>query len=379
VQKGRRCCQMPSLIDHPFAAWSLFWPAMMVEEASKMSAAVARGLTNPISDPPQQRLAAEPGWMTANELVLELASVRLRRFGQSEKTRPILICAPFALHAATLTDIATGHSLVQALQAATQRPVYVTDWRSADPDMGSRAIDDYLADLNVLIDELGGGVDLVGLCQGGWMGLVYTARFPHKVHKLVLAGAPVDIAAGESELTRLARSTPIGVFKELVALGAGRILGRHLARSWVPQSLDVAEINAILQLEDGTESDALQHLATRFREWYGWTMDLPGRYYLQVVERIYLNNEIPTGRFVALGQRIDLSSVKVPIFVLAARDDRVVAPAQAFAVGHLVGTPPAVIAYAASACDHLGLFMGRQTLSNEWFKIGYWLAGSDPH
>jgi poly(3-hydroxybutyrate) depolymerase len=368
---------MPSLTDHPFAAWSLLWPAMLVEEASKISAAVARGLTNPIGDPPQQGLAAEPGWITANELVVELASVRLRRFGQSEKRRPILVCAPFALHAATLTDIATGHSLVQALKAATQRPVYVTDWRSADPEMGSRTIDDYLADLNVLIDEVGGGVDLVGLCQGGWMGLVYTARFPHKVHKLVLAGAPVDIAAAESELTQLARSTPIGVFKELVALGAGRILGHHLVRCWVPQSLDIAAIDAILQLEDGTESDALQHLAARFREWYGWTMDLPGCYYLQVVERIYLNNEIPSGRFVALGHRIDLSSVQVPIFVLAARDDRVVAPAQAFAVEHLVGTPPAAIACAASSCDHLGLFMGRRTLGNEWLKIGRWLAESD--
>ena len=71
---------MPSLTDHPFAAWSLLWPAMLVEEASKISAAVARGLTNPISDPPQQGLAAEPGWITANELVVELASVRIRHF-----------------------------------------------------------------------------------------------------------------------------------------------------------------------------------------------------------------------------------------------------------------------------------------------------------
>ena len=34
--------------------------------------------------------------------------------------------------------------------------------------------------------------------EGGWMGLVYTARFTPKVHKLVLAGAPVNIAAGRN-------------------------------------------------------------------------------------------------------------------------------------------------------------------------------------
>jgi pimeloyl-ACP methyl ester carboxylesterase len=50
------------------------------------------------------------------------------------------------------------------------------------------SIDDYLCTLNVLVDELG-GVDLVGLCQGGWMALIYAARFLAKVRKLALAGA----------------------------------------------------------------------------------------------------------------------------------------------------------------------------------------------
>lgn len=277
---------MPGFSDHPFAAWSLLWPAIMAEEASQISAAVARGLTSRVGDRAQELHAAEPGWISANDLVLELASVRLRRFGQSEKTRPILVCAPFALHAATITDIAPDHSLVQALQASTQRPVYVTDWRSADPDMGSRTIDDYLADLNVLVDEIGGAIDLVGLCQGGWMGLVYTARFTPKVHKLVLAGAPVNIAAGRSELARLAQSTPIDVYKELVALGGGRMLGRYLVRCWEPQSLDVAAISSTLQIEHAIESDASHSLHARFRDWYGWTLDLPGRYYLEVVERV---------------------------------------------------------------------------------------------
>jgi poly(3-hydroxyalkanoate) synthetase len=348
----------------------------MAEEASEISAAVARGLTSRIGDPAQETRAIEPGWVSGNDLVLELGSVRLRRFGQSEKTRPILVCAPFALHAATIVDIAPGHSLIQALQASTQRPIYVTDWRSADSEMGSRTIDNYLADLNVLVDELGGGVDLIGLCQGGWMGLVYTARFPPKVQKLVLAGAPIDIAAGESTLTRLARSTPIDVFKELVALGSGRMLGRYLAKCWEPRSLDVAAICSTLQVEQAIESEVSRSLNDRFCEWHGWTLDLPGHYYLEVVERIYLNNEIASGRFMALGRQVDLSAVQVPIFALAARDDRVAAPAQTFAVKRLVGTSPAAITCAVSACDHLGLFMGRQTLANEWFEIGRWLGQS---
>ena len=105
--------------------------------------------------------------------------------------------------AAAIADLAPGHSLVAALQGAGLRRLFVTDWRSAAPEMRFLTIDNYLADLNVLVDQLGEAVDLIGLCQGGWMALVYAARFPAKVRKLVLAGAPIDIAAGKSAFERV--------------------------------------------------------------------------------------------------------------------------------------------------------------------------------
>src|SRR6202022_584988 len=79
--------------------------------------------------------------------------------------------------------------------------LFVADWRSASADMRFLGIDEYLADLDVLVDHVGGLVDLVGLCQGGWLSLVYAGRFPAKVRKLVMAGAPVDIAAQQSGLS----------------------------------------------------------------------------------------------------------------------------------------------------------------------------------
>jgi poly(3-hydroxybutyrate) depolymerase len=100
--------------------------------------------------------------------------------------------------------------------------VFVTDWRSASPEMRFFSIDSHFADLNVVVDELGGCVNLIGICQGGWMALVYAARYPSKIHGLVLAGAPVDINAGESELSRIAHRVPASVFNQLVELGDGR-------------------------------------------------------------------------------------------------------------------------------------------------------------
>ncbi len=368
---------MPGVDDYPLAALGLLWPAIIAEQASELATAWTQGLldlANAHGEPP----GAEPGWVTPNEVVLDLESVRLRGFCTSAKGQPILVCAPFALHGAAITDIAPGHSLVEALHATTQSPVFVTDWRSATASMGLRAIDDYLADLNVLVDELGGAVDLIGLCQGGWMGLAYATRFPRKVRKLVLAGAPIDISAADSALSRIAQSTPLSVFKELVALGGGRMLGRSLFRFWEPRSLETEAIHSTLQSAQAMDTEAFRRLAARFREWYAWTLDLPGRYYLEVVERLYLNNELATGRFMALGRRIDLAAVQVPVFLLAARDDQVAAPAQTLGLRQLIGTPPAGIRHVVAPGEHLGLFMGCRTLANEWREIGAWLAQPDP-
>src|SRR5262249_9433133 len=79
---------------------------------------------------------------------VELPSLRLRAFAADGDGVATLVCAPLALHDATLTDFAPDHSLVAALQTAGLRNLFVTDWRSAGPDMRFFSIDSYLADLN---------------------------------------------------------------------------------------------------------------------------------------------------------------------------------------------------------------------------------------
>jgi poly(3-hydroxyalkanoate) synthetase len=66
--------------------------------------------------------------------------------------------------------------------------------------------------------------------------------------------------------------------------------------------------------------------------------------------------------------------VNCPIYLLAARDDDVVAPGQVFATVRLVGTARQDIQQATAPCPHLGMFMGRATLSQVWPDIARWLA-----
>ena len=146
---------------------------------------------------------------------------------------PVLVCAPYALHGALIADFAPGHSLVEALQKDGVNRIYVPDWRSAVPDMRYLSIDNYLAELNVAIDEIGAPVDLVGLCQGGWLSLVYAARFPGKVRRLVLAGAPVDVST-PSELSKMVAAVPQPAFEQMVQQGDGLVSGEHMLQVLEP-------------------------------------------------------------------------------------------------------------------------------------------------
>jgi poly(3-hydroxybutyrate) depolymerase len=358
----------------PFPSIAFLWPALLAASVSDAASAVASEFAHLATaaedaEPP----AVAPRWASPNDIALELPTMRLRDFSKGADGITTLVCAPFALHGATIADFAPGHSLVAALRAAGRERLFVTDWRSAEPPARFNSIDTYLAELNVAVDAVGGKADLVGLCQGGWMALAFAARFPDKVRKLVLAGAPVDIAAGQSLLSRLTESLPMARFREIVQAGEGRVLGRRVLGLWGPIQLGADGISEILQVGPENLAARGRRLQARFEEWYAWTVDLPGTYYLQVVEWLYKQNRLATGRFVALGRPLDLAALRTPIYLLAARDDELVAPEQVFATARRAGTAREHVRATTAPCRHLGLFMGAATLRTVWPEIVHWL------
>src|SRR5208282_4170789 len=139
---------------------------------------------------------------------------------------------PHAGHTAMIADFHQGQSLIQTLLANGIDHVALTDWKSATDDMKDFEIDNYLADMVVVIDDLGGRVNLVGLCQGGWVSAMIAARFPDKVNSLVLAGAPIDTDAGDGPIKRMAKASPMSFYEELVGLGGGLMKGKYMLQGW---------------------------------------------------------------------------------------------------------------------------------------------------
>lgn len=349
---------------------AFLWPAFFAAATSEMAGLAAKHFSNlAVGSGP---VAEEPAWTTAHTVSLELNTVRLRDFSTEKHGNPVLICTPLALHGGAVADLAPGHSLVGVLRANGINRLFAADWRTATQDMRLLGIDNYLADLNVLVDHIGSPIDLIGLCQGGWMALIYAARFPTKVRKLVLAGSPVDFAAAPSALSDVAKITPLATFEELVRIGDGIVPGRKVLKFWGVESALAEDIWRVLQIgTPGSTKFTAQEAS--FRRWYAWTIDLPGRYFLDVVDRLFKQNQLALGKFVVLGRRVDLPELRTPIFLLAAAEDELVSPLQLFATEHLVGSKRSDIRKQIVSGSHVGLFMGKEILANVWPQVADWL------
>ena len=349
-----------------------FWPFAAALELEEEGMRLYRQNLDFLAEAGQLAVPPEPNWATANRVVLELDTMRLRDFGGSGD--PVLIDAPYAGHSSTIADYAKGQSLVETLLAAGVGRVLATDWKPATPAMRDYDIDKYLAEINVVVDELGGRANLVGLCQGGWMSAMYAARFPQKVRSLVLAGAPIDTDAGDGPIKKIAHSLPTGFYEELVRTGDGRILGSAMLAGWKSMHPEQQYVDKYLDLYQHIEDKCYVKRTEQFERWYENPIDLPGRYYLQAIQLLFKENRLAKGEFVALGRKLDLKAIRVPLYLLAGAEDDITTKEQVFNAQGLVGTAPGEIVKKLVPGGHIGLFMGTRTLAEAWPEIGRWLA-----
>lgn len=325
---------------------------------------------------PEAEPLGPPSWTTPHNIRLEMPGLIVRDFAPTllglTAARPVVVVAPLALHGAVIADLAPGHSLVERLLAEGCAPLHLVEWTPATAETARFDVDDYLLRLAAAIEDVGPPVALLGLCQGGWLALMLAARFPRLVARLALVAAPVDVEAAPSTLATLARMSSHDALAALLEAGGGVARGRTLHAAWPADGGGIEAARAALEVE--TPSD---DMLARFRTWDAWTLDLPGPYYRRVVEEVFADNALGRGRFVALGRRLDLRALRMPILALAGSRDEVVPAPQLMAVLDRVGTRPNSRSAIMANTGHLGLMMGLATLSTVWPRIALWLGADE--
>ncbi|OZI34475.1 esterase [Bordetella genomosp. 10] len=353
-----------------------FWPMAMAKTLMDEERELYAKNLKFIGEEVKIRTTLKPRLANHSHPRLDLRTMVLRDYGKPGEGLPTLVAAPYAGHTAMIADYRKGQSLVETLLANGVGHVALTDWKSATLDMKDLEVDNYLAELVVAIDDLGGRVNLVGLCQGGWTSAMIAARFPEKVNKLVLAGSPIDTDAGNGPIKRMAHESPLSFYEDLVRLGGGLMLGKFMLRGWKNMHPVEHYVQKHIDLYEHIDDPAYLAKEEVFESWYENPLDLPGRWYLQVIAQIFQENRLAKGRFVALGRQLDLHAITCPTYLLAGAEDDITTPEQVLDAQKYIGTAPARIVSKTVPGGHIGLFMGSRTLKEHWPEIARWIAGA---
>jgi poly(3-hydroxyalkanoate) synthetase len=312
-----------------------------------------------------------PRWASTNEIVKDTPIAALRDFsdGSRDDVVPTLVLPPQAGHSSSIVDFSERQSQIATIRSCGLSRAYSMDWHAATTATSTATIEDYVEVISAAIAEIGEPVNLIGDCQGGWLAAIYTALRPADVHTLTLAGAPIDFHAGGAAIavhTELATEAfGLAPYQALVAANGGTMPGAAVLGGFIAIKPE-AEVAKQLQLLNHLENTEYVARYREFEDWFKYTQDISGTFYLWLVEHLFRRNELITGELTVGGERVDLGRVSCPLYLLAGATDHITPPAQVFAAAEYVGTPGEEISFETSSGGHLGLFMGRDALRTHW-------------
>lgn len=315
-----------------------------------------------------------PEWTTSNRDVLELPQGTLKDFSteKSSSNYKVLILPPQAGHSSMIADFAEGQSLVQtALDAGAS--VYAADWHGASPERRNETIDDFIKATKQMVDKIAPGdekVTLVGLCQGGWQAAIFASIYPDKVRHLVLAGSPLDFDAGNGQVKQYAKNYPMAFFEWLVAMGGGNMPGKSMLMGWKSMhpwndTLDM------MDLFNHIDDEEFKKRRGRFRQWYEYTQDLPGKAYLQIVKELFKENNLLKKHLKVKDDKRehtpDLGNITCDVTLIAGTKDDITPHEQVFNAESHFGSKK-ITKHLVNA-GHIGLFMANKIIEELWPQV----------
>ena len=312
-----------------------------------------------------------PTWTTPHEIAFEAPIARLRDFSTSRRSSvvPTLVLPPQAGHDSCIVDYSSEQSQMGTIIGSGLERALSLDWIGATPDTANASVEDYLEVIDRAVEHCGGRVNLIGDCQGGWLATIYGALAPERINTLTIAGAPIDFHAGEpvvyEVLSHLASGGDLSFYEALVAADGGVLKGEHMLAGFIliqPGSEIARQIELLWNLDDP------HHVArySEFEDWFKYTQDIPGAFYLWIVRHLFSDNALISGELEIGGRGVDLAKLNMPLTLLAGATDHITPPDQVFALAEYASTPPELEHRRLSAGGHLGLFMGHEALHEHW-------------
>lgn len=299
----------------------------------------------------------------------------------SDRRQPkVLLVAPMSGHFATLL-----RSTVEVM--LRDHDVYITDWHNARDipvDAGSFGFDEYVEHVMRFLEFLGPRSHVIGVCQPAVAVLAAVAVMsednnPATPRSMTLMAGPIDTRRNPTKVNILAKTRDISWFEDKMIgvvpwryRGAGRRVypGFIQLSAFVAMNLDKhigAHIKQFRALASEDNLVAGTHRA--FYDEYLAVMDLPAEFYLETVQRIFMDHELPKGELKYRGRLVKPELItKTFLFTVEGERDDICGLGQTVAALDLCSNlrPSLKRHYVQTGVGHYGVFSG-----NRWAEEIY--------
>ncbi|HEX6002160.1 MAG TPA: polyhydroxyalkanoate depolymerase [Hyphomicrobiaceae bacterium] len=360
------------------------------ERATRRYAKPSFGLTHTLVD----RTAVQ----VTEEVVWEHPFCRLVHFKRNIDPKRaaadprLLLVAPMSGHFATLLRDTVETFL-------PDHEVYITDWedaRNVPLSEGHFDLDDYVDVMADIFRHMGGDVHVFAVCQPSVPVLAAAAVMemdgdPCVPLSLTLAGGPIDTRINPTVVNTLAEERGIEWFRRNVITnvpwdrpGRGRQVypGFLQLSGFMTMNLDrhmQAHKDMFLHLVRGDGDSAEKHRT--FYDEYLAVMDLTAEFYLQTVDTVFVQHQMPRGQMTHRGRPIDLAAIRRPaLMTVEGEKDDITGTGQCRAAHALCTSIPDErrAHFECPRVGHYGVFNGRRFRSEIATRIAKFIRSHDP-
>ena len=322
------------------------------------------------------RLAPPPRGATTNEVVYQEDQLKLRYYGQGSDSHATPLLVVYSLvNRPYILDLKPERSLIRSLRDAGHA-VYLIDW--GEPEAAHRFLnlDDYIDGyIRRCVERIRrrhdcAKIDLLGVCQGGTLGLCFAALYPQRVAKLINLVTPVDFHAGDGTLQQLTRHLDL----DAVIDSVGNVPSQLLNGFFV--SLKPYRLLSQRYLELANLANDAQGLADflQLEQWMYDSPSLAGEACRQFAQECYQANKLVRGELEIAGQPIRLQALTMPICNVYATADHLVPPESARALQtYIINANYEEVEFAGG---HLSVFISGRAQRQLFPQLAAWLRRS---
>jgi polyhydroxyalkanoate synthase subunit PhaC len=316
--------------------------------------------------------------VTPYDVVWQEDRVKLKHY--QPRTEPLLNLPLLVVYAQvnreTMFDLQPGRSVVDTFLNAGL-DLYMVDWGYPTRKDRFLTLDDhvngYISGAVDFVCEKHGipQVNLMGICQGGTMCVMYTALHPEKIKNLVTTVTPTSFDHDAGLLNVWTRSLDPD---KLVAT-YGNIPGDVMNLGFLLLNPARLMIDKYVGLLENIHSKDFVENFVRMERWIFDSPDLDGEAFREFIQWMFKENRLIKNELVLGGEKVDLNNITMPVLNIYAKYDHLVPPASCDQFTGKVGSTDT-----EDVCldtGHIGIYVSSKTQREFAPKIIRWLTERD--